>query len=240
MTPDQCVILAGGLGTRLLPRTETIPKTMLVVAGRPFAYWQLSWLADQGIQRVVYCIGHLGELVQDFVGDGSQWGVSVSYVRDPVPLRGTAGAIRLALDQHVLDPAFFVLYGDSYLSVDMIDVAREFAGYDQPALMTVFRNDGEWDRSNVILDGDSVALYDKHPDPVTADDMDHIDYGLLVLTSETIRERVPSGQVADLAPMLNSLSRDRLLAAYEVSNRFYEIGSEEGIADLEQILAGRR
>lgn len=240
MTPDQCVILAGGLGTRLRPRTESIPKTMLVVAGRPFADWQLSWLAGQGIQRVVYCIGHLGELIQEFVGDGSRWGLSVSYVRDPVPLRGTAGAVRLALDQRALDPAFFVLYGDSYLSVDLSDVARKFDRCGLPAIMTVFRNDGQWDRSNVILDRDFVALYDKHPDPDSAKGMNHIDYGLLVLTSETIRDLVPSGQVADLAPLLTSLSRGRRLAAYEVSDRFYEIGSEEGIADLERVLANTR
>src|SRR6185369_10392492 len=114
----QCVILAGGIGSRMWPETRTVPKTLLPVAGRPFAHWQLEWLSRSGIDSVVYCLGYLAEDVRTFVGDGRQFGLKVSYVDEGEALRGTAGALRLALDSGVLDEDFLVLYGDSWLQVD--------------------------------------------------------------------------------------------------------------------------
>src|ERR1017187_8690309 len=105
----QCVILAGGLGTRMWPETKSIPKTLLPIAGTPFATWQLSWLARSGIDSVVYCVGHLGQLIRDHVSDGSCWGLSVRYVDEGDRLRGTAGALRLASDENGLGGEVLVL-----------------------------------------------------------------------------------------------------------------------------------
>ena len=131
------------------PWTEAVPKALLPVAGRPFADWQLDWLAAGGVDRVVYSVGHLGEAIEDHVGDGRRWGVDVRYVKEGAVLRGTAGAIRLAADHGVLDDTFFVLYGDSYLCVDPRAVAAAFVAAGRPALMTVYHNRGSWDTSNV-------------------------------------------------------------------------------------------
>ncbi|HTZ09626.1 MAG TPA: sugar phosphate nucleotidyltransferase, partial [Acidimicrobiales bacterium] len=155
----QCLVLAGGLGTRMLPVTEQVPKCLLEVAGRPFAHWQLEWLASEGVDRVVFSIGHLGQAVRREVGDGSRFGVRVDYVDEGPELRGTGGAVRLAVEGGGLDESFFVLYGDSYLTVDLGAVARTFARRGAEALMTVFRNRGRWERSNAVFDGTMVTLY---------------------------------------------------------------------------------
>jgi len=233
----QCVILAGGVGTRMWPQTRTVPKTLLPVAGRPFAEWQLQWLARSGIDSVVYCLGYLGDQVRSFVADGRRWGMSVRYVDERDELRGTAGALRLAYDSEALDEDFLVLYGDSWLQVDPVSVLNEARGRHEPALMTVYENVGQWDTSNVIFDGTRVVRYAKGL-PQRPANMQWIDYGLVVLRREVISERVAPSTVADLAPVFTALADEGLLAGFEVLRRFYEIGSMQGLDDLERHLAG--
>ena len=232
----QCVILAGGIGSRMWPETRTVPKTLLPVAGRPFAQWQLEWLSRSGIDSVVYCLGYLAEDVRTFVGDGRQFGLKVSYVDEGEALRGTAGALRLALDSGVLDEDFLVLYGDSWLQVDPVGVLSSFRGRPEPALMTVYRNDDQWDASNVVFDGSRVVRYEKGLRPLPAE-MRWIDYGLSAFRRSIIFDRVPSGEVADLAPLCTDLAATGQLAGFEVAHRFYEIGSVSGRAELEEHLA---
>jgi len=232
----QCVILAGGLGTRMWPEAQRVPKTLLPVDGRPFADLQLRWLRDGGIDSVVYCIGHLGDQVRDFAGDGGRWSLSIGYADEGSKLRGTAGALRTALDADLLADDFLVLYGDSWLQVHPGEVLAAVRSSSRPALMTVFRNDGHWDRSNVVFDGERVVRYTKglaDPPP----EMCWIDYGLLALRRAVIVDRVPPGEVSDLAPLLSDLAAEDLLAGHPVAERFYEIGSVAGRAELEAHLA---
>jgi NDP-sugar pyrophosphorylase family protein len=232
----QCVILAGGLGTRMLPQTSTIPKTLLPVAGKPFATYQLTWLAEAGIDAVVYCVGHLGQQIRTHVGDGRAWGLSVRYVDEGDHLRGTAGALRLACDKEALDEDFLVLYGDSWLQVDPAAVLRSARKRREPALMTVYRNDGRWDGSNVVLADDRVTCYQKGLNPPPSE-MHWIDYGLLVLRRPVIADRVPADSPQDLAPLCSALAAEGLLAGLEVFKRFYEIGSPSGRDELEAAFA---
>jgi MurNAc alpha-1-phosphate uridylyltransferase len=231
----QCVILAGGLGTRMWPDAHSVPKTLLPVADRPFAWWQLSWLRNAGITSVVYCIGYLGEQVRDFVGDGSAWDLQVDYVDEGTELRGTAGALALALEAGVLQTDFLVLYGDSWLQVDPADVMRVHQRSGLPALMTVYDNGGRWDGSNVVFADGRVVRYEKGLDP-TPPEMHWIDYGLSALTRDLVRDRVPHGERSDLAPLCTSLAAAGQLAGYEVSERFYEIGSPAGRAEADAVL----
>ena len=235
----QCVILAGGLGTRMWPETKAIPKTLLPIAGTPFATWQLSWLARSGIDSVVYCVGHLGHLIRDHVGDGACWGLSVRYVDEGDHLLGTAGALRLAYDERALAEDFLVLYGDSWLQVDPARVLRAARERREPALMTVFLNDGRWDGSNVVLEGTRVARYAKGLDKPPLE-MRWIDYGLLAFRRGVIVERVPPNVPEDLAPLCGKLADDGLLAGFEVSQRFYEIGSVAGRNELEAVFTARQ
>jgi NDP-sugar pyrophosphorylase family protein len=220
------------------PRTSSIPKALVPVAGRPFADWQLAWLAGQGVRRVVYSIGHLGDMIVEYVGDGRRWGLEAKFVSDHPGLLGTAGAIRHAADTGVLEEAFFVLYGDSYLTLDLASVEAAFHRSGQPALMTVLRNNGQWDISNVVYRGDRVVVYDKDL-LVRPKEMVYIDYGLLVLTRSLIVQAVPAGGASDLSHMLRDLAATGRLAALEASERFYEVGSPQGLRELEAHIAGR-
>ncbi|MGH2982022.1 MAG: sugar phosphate nucleotidyltransferase [Solirubrobacterales bacterium] len=233
------MILAGGAGTRMRPLTEGMPKALIPVLGRPFADWQLELLAERGLRRVLYSVGYRGEMIRDHVGDGDRWGLEVDYVDEGEELRGTAGALRVALDQGVLEPDFFVLYGDSYLPVDLGAVESAWRRTELPALMTVFRNEDRWDESNAIYDDGRVTVYDKSRPADRVAEMHWIDYGLSILTLEPIAERVPPEGVTDLADLMRELSRDGMLAGHEVSQRFYEAGSREGLRDLERYLRRR-
>lgn len=238
MTP--CVILAGGLGTRMQAVSGALPKAMVPVGGRPFAHHQLTWLAGQHVTSVVLCIGHLGDALRSYVGDGAPWGLSVTYVDEGPHLRGTAGALRLALDQGVLPDEFAVLYGDSYLPTALAPVLEAFERSPLPALMTVFRNEGRWERSNARYEDGRVLLYAKsHPDP-SGSGLDFVDYGLSVLRRDVVAELVPPGGVAHLADLFHDLSVAGRLAGHEVRERFFEVGSPAGLRDLEVHLAGRR
>src|SRR5580704_9670949 len=229
----QCVILAGGLGTRMRPLTDTFPKTLLPVCGRPFAYHQLHWLAAQGVDDVIYCIGHQGDRIRRYWESESKPVRSIRYVDEGEKLRGTGGALHLAHQKGVLDESFLVIYGDSFLPVEFAPVWRAFQASRMPALMTVLRNQGRWDRSNVIYEAGRLVLYDKQTDPR----MQHIDYGLSVFRRELF-DRTPT--VFDLAMLFHDLSLQGELAALEVQERFYEIGSPQGLHDLEDYLRKSR
>lgn len=250
----QCVVLAGGLGTRMRPWTETLPKALLPVAGSPFVDHQLRLLADRGVTDVVLSIGYRGGMIRDAVGDGGPWGLAVRYVDEGRDLRGTGGALRLALDQGCLASEFLVTYGDSYLPVAHRPVLRKLrrrprqpgsapdgeadAESEADAVMAVHRNRDAWDTSNAHFRDGRVELYDKRADDGTRArlGMEHIDYGLAALRRDVVEREVPPGEVADLSDLYHRLSVAGRLRGHEVTRRFYEIGSPGGLADLEKHL----
>ena len=226
-------ILAGGLAARMRPATERIPKALLEVAGRPFIEHQLASLRREGVDRVVLCVGFLGEMIQASVGDGAKFGLSVSYSFDGERLLGTGGALRRALP--LLGEHFYVLYGDSYLDIGYAGVQAAYRRSGLPALMTVFRNEGRWDTSNVLFDGERVVRYDKRN---PAEDMKFIDYGLGILTGDVFR--ASKEEAFDLADLYVSLAREGKLAGFEAKSRFYEIGTPSGLAEADGHLRGRQ
>jgi NDP-sugar pyrophosphorylase family protein len=233
--PDEALftvaILAGGLATRMHPVTERIPKSMIEVAGRPFIEHQLELLRAENVKNVVLCVGHLGEMIEDHVGDGGRFGLSVRYSFDGEKLLGTGGALRRALP--LLGQDFFVLYGDSYLEISYAAVQAAYRASGKPALMTVFRNEGHWDTSNVLFDGTNVVSYDKrHP----TGDMEFIDYGLGILNSELLE--AASNEAFDLSDIYATLAGDGRLAGFEATKRFYEIGTPAGLATADGHLKG--
>lgn len=225
------VLLAGGLATRLRPITEKIPKALVEVGGLPFIAHQLRLLFSHGIRHVIISAWYRGEMIRESVGDGKQFGLTVEYVFDGETPLGTGGAIRQA--SSLLNGPFFVLYGDSYLPCDYADIQVHFDRHTQPALMTVYRNRGKWDNSNVEMVDGQILCYDKkNPSPR----MEYIDYGLGMFQPE-IFTPLPEGQPADLAEIYQKLAADRRLLAYEVKQRFYEVGSFEGLRELDALLA---
>ncbi len=226
-------ILAGGLATRMRPVTEAIPKSLIPVAGEPFVAHQLRLLRREGVENVVLCVGHLGEMIEAYVGDGDRFGLSVRYSYEaPDRLLGTGGALRRALP--LLGNRFFVLYGDSYLDIAYAPIALAFERSGAPALMTVFRNNGAWDVSNVDFDGARVLRYDKRsPGP----DLRYIDYGLGVVSSGVLGDR-PADVPFDLADVYRDLANAGELAGYEATRRFHEIGSPGGLNETDAYLRG--
>jgi N-acetyl-alpha-D-muramate 1-phosphate uridylyltransferase len=232
-----CLILGGGLGTRMRPLTARVPKALLPVAGSFFADWQLRSLASQGVARVVYSVGYLGDQIKAALGDGRRWGLDIEFVDDGEVLLGTGGAVRKAIDVAGLD-TFFVLYGDSYLQVQFSAVADAFNTSHCPALMTVMRNCGQWGASNADYADGLVLRYAKGV--VDGAPMSYIDYGLLLFEADVVRERVAPGRTADLAGLCTHLTDAGRLAGFEATERFFEIGSPQGLADLEELLGQGR
>lgn len=227
-------ILAGGLATRLRPITEKIPKALVTVAGQPFLAHQLRLLQSAGLRKVVLCLGYRGEMVQEEFGDGRRFGLELTYSFDGPQLLGTGGALRKALP--LLGERFFVLYGDSYLPIDYAAPARAFMGSGKLGLMTVFQNEGRWDTSNVCFKDGIIRNYDKKQRTPA---MKHIDYGLGLLRREALVSK-PEGEALDLADLYRELIAKNELAGYQVAERFYEIGSPEGLAELDELLRGRQ
>jgi len=225
-------ILAGGLARRMRPATEKIPKALLDVAGKPFIHRQLDNLARQNVGSVVLCVGYLGEMIRDEIGDGSRFGIKVNYSFDGAKLLGTGGALRKALP--LLGEAFFVLYGDSFLPVAFAPIAEAFAASGHPALMTVLENAGQWDRSNVLMRDGQLIEYNK---TAARPDFTFIDYGLGLIKAEILKV-VPDDEAFDLADVYHRLSLAGQLAAYTVHERFYEIGSSDGLKETNDYFKG--
>jgi NDP-sugar pyrophosphorylase family protein len=227
----QCIVLAGGLGRRMLPETETLPKCLLPVAGRPFVDWQLAWLAAEGVDHVVMSIGYRGDKIRRHLGNGSRFGLRLSYVDDGnVPL-GTGGALRLVVDQELADPNFFVLYGDSYLPIRLSQVESSYFMQTAPVLMTVYRDREGLEHPNVVFDGVMVTRYQKGLENPPGE-MQFVDYGISVWRRDVVDAMVPKGAQADLADLFDLLSESGQLAGLEAQERFYEIGSPKGLNDL--------
>ncbi len=227
-------ILAGGLATRLRPMTYSLPKALIDIDGEPFIVRQLRLLRERGITKVVLCVGFLSEQIVGVVGNGSELGLEVTYSFDGPTLLGTAGAIKHAFPK--LGQSFFVLYGDSYLECDYEQVQNAFQASEKPALMTIYLNDGQWETSNVeYLDGRVVA-YDKQR---RTPRMRYIDYGLGVFNRSAF-DQVPPNKPYDLEKLYQELMRRKRLGVFQATQRFYEVGSLAGIAELRRYLAVQR
>ena len=232
MSLPPIAILAGGLATRLQPIAAAVPKSMVIVSGKPFIAHQLRLLRRQGFRRVVLLIGHLGDQIEDYVGDGSRFGLTVDYARDGEVRRGTGGALRNALA--LLEPTFFTIYGDSYLPIDVDPAWEAYQASSCPALMIVLRNRDWWDKSNVLFDRHLILDHDKSL--VGRPGVEWIDYGMSIFAAHLIRD-CSYPDPFDLSNLTRDLARRELLAGFEVHDRFYEIGKPEGLAQTEDFLA---
>ena len=217
-------ILAGGLGTRLGKKILNKAKVLIDVAGKPFISRQLNYLSDQGIKDIVICVGHLGNQIKNYIGNGSKYNLNVSYSDDSDQLLGTGGSIKKACQ--ILDEHFFILYGDSFLPVNFTLIEKAYFQEKKPALMTVLKNKGRWDKSNAYFKDKCVKYNKKKPQK----NMDYIDYGLTIVRNSIFSD-FPSNEVFDLADVFENLSNKSLLAGFEIYDRFYEIGSINGLND---------
>lgn len=227
------VILAGGLATRLYPKTHTIPKSLIQINGRPFIEHQLKLLKEKGVSQVVICIGHLGDQIKQFVKDGSQYELNVQYSYDGDLLLGTGGAIKKAMD--ILPDVFMILYGDSYLDINYKSVVDKFEFDKLPVMMTVYRNYNVLDVSNILMKEGKIVRYNK--DNINSE-MEYIDFGLIVV-NKYIFDLYPSNEPFELSLVLSRAVDEGKVSAYEVKQRFFEIGSSQGIKETEEYIRNR-
>ena len=227
----QAAILAGGRATRMEPLTTRVPKSMLPVLGKPFFQYQLELLRRNGVRELVLCVGHLADQIENYFGDGSAFGVRIRYKDEGEKRLGTAGALKFAED--VLDDVFMVLFGDSYLMYDYRKIMDHFLLRKHLGMMVIYRNDNEFDSSDIVVDGEYVQIYDKdQPSP----GMVHINSGLSVLRREVL-ENLSPGQPASLQEFYQALIAQREMLALEVDQRFYGIGSRSGLDEFERLAA---
>jgi len=222
------VLLAGGLATRLRPITASTPKALIPINGVPFIDWQLKLLRSKGITKVIMCLGFLGEEIEEYVGSGSKYGLEISYSYDGGKLLGTGGAIKKALK--LLPTEFFVTYGDSYLEIDYQPIQAHYKNSHKKGLMVIYPNKDKWDTSNVVVEQGQIKKYSKTDKDTN---MDYIDYGITILTKDMFNEQ---GETFDLGTILEEQVKNKELAAYVATNRFYEIGSVAGIQALSEKL----
>lgn len=227
----QAVILAGGLGKRLKPLTEKIPKSMVPIQGKPFLEYQLDLLRRCGISDIVLCVGYLGEKIKNYFCDGKGFGVKIEYSEETEKLLGTAGALKNALD--LLDDTFFITYGDSYLILDYRGVMRYFKKFNKLGLMVVYKNFDRYEKSNVVVEGDLIKIYTKQR---RAPDMVYIDFGVSVLRKKAL-DLLPKGKVIDLEEFYHELIIRKELLAFETQQRFYGVGSQKGLKEFERLVS---
>ncbi len=223
-------LLAGGRATRLYPLTATMPKSLVPVAGEAFLAHQLRWLGGQGVTDVVICCGHMAKPIREFAGDGRRFGVRVRYSEDGGRALGTGGAILHALP--LLGERFLVMYGDSLLTASLRAMWRVFCAQECAGMMAVYRNENRWDASNVEISGGRVVRYEKG---VRDAGLTHIDYGVSAFQAGVFA-RIAEERIFDLGVVLQGLIAGDGLACHEVRERFYEIGSFEGLRETEAML----
>jgi NDP-sugar pyrophosphorylase family protein len=229
----QVVILAGGKATRLGSLTKSRPKSMVMVGNRPFLELQINMLHASGVRNIILCLGHLSQQIRDFFGDGQRLDVKIIYSIEDKPL-GTAGALKNA--ESLLSDTFMTIYGDSYLFLNLKEIASRFEKSRKLGLMTVYRNSGLYDRSNTAIDNNGLVVkYDKQD----TSGLEYIDYGLSVFRKQVL-DWIPRGKYYPLEEVFRNLINMKELIAFETQERFYEIGSPAGLVEFQKFVEGSK
>ena len=231
----QCAILLGGLGTRIRKISGDLPKALIPINGRPFLAYQLDLLSQRGVNQVVLLAGYRGDLICEFLKQYRNPKLHIEMVDEGKQLLGTGGAVRNAAELGLLENHFLVTYGDSYLPVNYVDLEKEFLQQKKPAVMAIYKNENQFDKSNVKINGDHL-VYDKHYQLDKAENYPYIDYGVSAIDRQDLMNRIPTGEAFDLAVYFGELSKMGLLGGHIVTQRFYEIGSIDGYNNFVQYL----
>ena len=220
----QVVVLMGGLGTRL---NSPLPKSLQDIYNLPFFQYQLEIMIQAGFNKFVFCVGYGAKEIEDYFGDGSSFGITIQYSNDGEQLLGTGGAIKKALP--LLKDQFIVIYGDSFMDVNYFAVILKFLYSNKPALMTIMHNNNQFDKSNIVYSNKKIISYNKKHPRIT---MHYIDYGISIFNKYLFTQY--NQDIFDLSDLQSHLADKQLLEAYEVYNRFYEIGTPNALKEFKQ------
>jgi len=222
----QMVIICGGLGTRLGHLTKYTPKSMIEIEGKPFLEYQIENLKKQSITDIVLCVGHLSKKIEEYFGNGQRFGVNLKYSFEKEKLLGQIGAVKNA--EPLLEDSFFIMYGDSYLTLDLHKVYNFFMQHDKPALMVVYQNHDKYDKSNIIIQDNMVTGYGEKQ---KTRDMIYIDYGTSILRKKVL-DYVPKGTSYSTEEFFTDLIKKQDLMAFESDKRFYHVGDPDSLEDF--------
>lgn len=235
----QAIVLAGGMATRLYPITKDIPKCLIPFSGRPFVDYQLAWMSKNGVDRVTFILGYLSGQAVSHLKTLDFPSLKIDWIEEGPSRMGTGGAISLALKQGAIKDDFLIVYGDSFLPISFSDVWLASKLRQSTALMTVLHNRGQFDRSNCKVIGNKVALYSKDTAVQSRHEFQHVDYGVTFWTQAAFKEFAPAKDVWDLAEIIEPMASCGKLDALVMDQRFYEIGSSDGIRDFQDLVDGR-
>lgn len=226
----QAVILAGGLGTRLRPITNSIPKVMVLVNGKPFLQHQMEYLKRFGLNNFLIFAAYLGEKIQDYFGDGTRYGLNIEYSFEKEPM-GTAGALKNA--ERKLEDTFLLLNGDTLMPIDYESLIRYFSSRKATGLMVAYSNLDRSFRNNATIDStNTVTNYSKKD----LSGMTHVDAGVYMFRRE-VTNLIPANRGCSLEQeIFPLLIARRELIAYPSDQRFYDMGSFEGLDVLKEVL----
>jgi len=222
----QIAIICGGLATRLGSLATNIPKSMIDIDGKPFLEQQIEMLKKHNITDIVLCVGHLSDKIEDYFGNGDKFGVNIKYSQDGAKALGPIGAIKNA--ESLLDDVFFIMYGDSYLSVDFQKAYSFFKEHDKLGLMVVYKNNDKYDKSNLVIKDNMVVGY-REKEAV------YIDYGTSILRKKAL-DLVPKNTMYSTGQFFSDLISKKELLAFEAEKRFYHIGNPDALEELRSFI----
>jgi histidinol-phosphate phosphatase family protein len=228
--PRQAVILAGGRGTRMRPITETLPKPMVPVVGRPFLEYQIEQLREQGFERVLLLLGYLPHVIQEHFGDGRRWGLRIQYaVTGPDELTSS----RVANARHLIDSCFMLLYCDNYWPMQIDRMWTRFQQAGKPAMITVYNNKDGYSRGSVILDDDChVRIFDRLR---ATPGLQGVEISYAILTDLAL-ELLPAQDTLFEEAIYTPLAEQHRLTAYVSDHRYYSVGSLERLPATEAFM----
>lgn len=229
----KAMILAAGLGTRLRPLTNTIPKPLLPVGGTPLIVWNLLLLKRHGIDRVVINLHHLGPMIEQVLGDGSQFGIRIIYSREPVIL-GTGGGIKQA-EPHFSGEPVLILNGDTLVEMDLgavWDVHRT----SHAAATMVLREDPDamtWGLVEVGEEDRIVRITGKGLSSPSS--VKHRMFAGIHILHPRLLQNVPKGVASSIIdPYIAALERGDRIVGYDLHGYWSDIGTAERYAQAEK------
>lgn len=232
--PKQAVILAGGLGTRLRPITDTIPKPMIAFHGKPFLEYIIEMLVEQGFTKVVLLLGYLPEKVTEHFGNGEKWGIDIQYSITDV---GDDTGLRIKQAKHLFDPVFVLLYCDNYWPMNFEKMWAKYQSADVDALVTVYMNKDGYTKSNIRIDAEGfIEVYDKTRQ---AENLQGVDIGFFIL-KKTVVDMIPDGNPNFEKTVMPQLIAAHKIITYTTEHRYYSVGSHERLVLTEKFLERKK
>jgi NDP-sugar pyrophosphorylase family protein len=206
---------------------------MIQINGKPFLEYQIENLKKNEISDIVLCVGHLSEKIESYFGKGERFGVNIKYSHDGEKLLGPMGAVKNA--ESLLENNFFIMYGDSYLTLDFKKVHSFFIKENKLGLMVVYKNFNKFDKSNLIVENNLVTAYGENN---RTKEMIYIDYGTSVIRKKSL-DLIPIDEYFTTGQFFVKLIENKELLAFEADNRFYHIGNPESLEELRNYIKNR-